>query len=498
MTMDRFPILGRIFDKSRRLGNKAKGLLNKETNELLDPFKPQNRKDLFNKNKDSISLPTSVSEIDGFNKWETSKVKGLADFGAIKLPDDKTIQSKLGKNQANLSKVNEAITEATKIEPKTTVAKDKFNDMLAAMNKMMEAKNEPFTFADYAEQLQAINTDAKTALTEQHKIEKDNLTALFTDDDFSTNLKAGLGLLDKTQFDSVKTSMLAEMDNKHKAEISTFEEKITKEVKTLQDAEQKESDRISYLAIVYEHNEAMRKEIDRLHLQNRTSGDVDAHIEVGFGSEKYALFKNINVKDLKIIEDISGEELKKAESADGNIIYTSKLPKQFFAPLYSSQLAELRLAGIAQAVRASGKDTITLSIKYRSRETPDNQEDEHAMELGRIAYAKALESGFKYKVTYADDDKEKKNPICDITIEVNGKKKTVDELFGNCQERLRELHGKADKDEEQRKSFRENQKSTPQTQTNMKQRLQGLVAEDKQAKKQVTENELPRLTHTRK
>ena len=112
-----------------------------------------------------------------------------------------------------------------------------------------------------------------------------------------------------------------------------------------------------------------------------------------------------------------------------------EFPHHYFRPDYwhsSHNKPKLDMMSIAGAVRASGFDSITMTI--------DNKNGENAMELARVAYEACLETGF---------------PAKGISLVVNGKKMSANEVFATCPSRLTAAHAKASQNEETEKEINE-------------------------------------------
>jgi len=477
---DRFPVIGRAAQLLRGLKNTGRKAINRDIEHPLSNFSPEAYEKLYQDNLASADLPDKLTSADGFDQWQNSKIKGMSDFGSITLADGKTITSKLGKNKAGTEVITTAIANATALEPNTTTAKEKFNERIAAMNLQMKQEPGKFNFVDYAEYLHKLKSKAKTAVDAQNKQDKDRVTKLFNQPDFTKNLKTALGLSDDAQLENVQKQMLEHLEKKQAESSTQFEEKLNTEITLFHEKEQNERDRIAYLANMDELSDAMKAEINRLGQLNAKESAVS--IQIG-GANTSARFKGISVRDMQVIEDMTGEKIDHDKDEKGNDRFSMKLPRKFFSPLYSTRIQDYHLRGIVNAVRACGYNKITIEINYHGRDTPHDQDDEYAMELGRRAYEQCLKGGFDYKETLDPNDKDKKNKLCNIIINVNGKPKTANELFAKCQQRKSEIHAKADADQAKRKAYRDNQKSPPEVQAVFKKSIKTIVTTTKEKKK---------------
>jgi hypothetical protein len=230
-------------------------------------------------------------------------------------------------------------------------------------------------------------------------------------------------------YDKLKTEMLGDLDKSHKDAMKKLDDGFTKPLEALHDHANLEIDRIAFFSRSYNNNKAMREEIERMHQANLESQKDAAPPQVTLqqqGNRGKALFKGLSVKDMKIVETLTGRKINKGE--DGT--FSMDLPNRIFSPLYyASSEDKMRqdFMGLVGAVRAAGHKGISLDI--------NNSDPKQAEEMARKAYEACLLTGFDPK---------------DIEINVNGVKKGAEkgkslesELFANRPNELQRIKDKA-------------------------------------------------------
>ena len=222
-------------------------------------------------------------------------------------------------------------------------------------------------------------------------------------------------------YDAVKKEYVNELKRKHSEQNKAFNDAIEKDLTKIHKESQKEVERISFLTSMYFSNKKTREEIDRLRAKNApknapvtiTGGVVDI-------DSQWATFRGIKPEDVQNLQSLHRDIVSKnaiTRGADGS--YSMKIPcggwrvdlilfKKDVGGRAEEKIKDDMLA-LAEAVRASGFDTITTNITHKIREGNETEkafDEAHANLLLRKAYEAAIQAGFKTK---------------DITINLNGK-----------------------------------------------------------------------------
>jgi len=372
---------------------------------------------------DSMQLSTGLPAAEGFNNYVGARISTSEQFSGVKAPDGKPISEKLGANTDQARDAKAAIDEALLLSPSTSRALVNFNADIAAVTALIQDKDANYNPADVVSFLQGVKGKAVASITKQHETEKKALLALFdpaVNLGFINNLKASLGgEPTDDQIKQVKSTMVGELEKSQTKELAAFTKNLDEPIKKMHTEAQKERDRITFLANLYENNKKMRAVIDQLAEDNKQKDGSEVVVALN-GNEMSAKFKGINVKDLKTMETVTGRSINM--SADGT--FTMKLPNRFFSSSYyrgGLNLLKADMRSIAQGVKASGYEYITMSVTHKDKD--------HALVLAREAYEACRATGF-------DASK--------ITIEVNGKKMTPQEIFAENPSALQAANAQGD------------------------------------------------------
>ncbi len=377
----------------------------------------------------------------GIEAYIGARLRNIDNFSKITAPNGKSIADALsaGADPAAADGVKEAISNALTLTQKTQKATADFKANLDRVTTAIKAPDAKFHPEDLVSYLQELKGTAHKAIAEQHAKEQADLKALFQDraaDGFVNKLKASLGV-DDSQIQTIEREMLSTLESAQTKELEEFDKSMDEPITNMHTAAQKERDRVTFLATIYNNNEAMKKKIDELYLANLKKEGAHAEISLGQEGKNFrARFKGIDIKDLPLITTVTGKEIK--QSPPGSF-YIDLPHRWLFANYYHSSNAKLEadMMTLAAAIRASGHSKITMTV--------DHKDPDHALELGRKAYEACLETGFEGK---------------NITIKVNGKQMKPDELFQDCPSRLHEINVKAaanakSRDEADRQSHNE-------------------------------------------
>lgn len=373
-------------------------------------LKPEERARLLEDYRASIGLDSGLPGGEGFDKYTGARLQSASQFSTVKAPDNTSIGDKLKATSPAAIAVNEAINKALALKNETVEARKAFSEDMADVNEYIaKATYHPQNLIDH---LYGLKNAARQAIDAQQKQERKDLEELFkhtSPQGFVENLKTSLGCDNDDQVKKIKKDMLQALTTSQEKELKEFDKDMGEPITKLAAAAQKEMARVAFLAKLYsdEANVAFRNEINQKALANRGAGPGEGEIELS-DVPTQALFKGISVSDLTTIQSRTGLPLK----PNGDGTFSMQLPNRILHPLYyrSSQhnLHEDMLA-LPQAMRACGKESITMSVNHKNKE--------YAMELAREAYSACRESGF--------DEKK-------ITIKVNGEKITLDKLFAEC------------------------------------------------------------------
>jgi hypothetical protein len=209
-----------------------------------------------------------------------------------------------------------------------------------------------------------------------------------------------------------------------KQNIDAFQKAMDDDITALHKAAQKERDRITALAPLRHERDDMRKIMDAIHL-NKDDGERAVATMTGTGG----LLAGVEIDDLlqatqNRIKTITGAEFQVTKTPPDGYSMQFNAPSRLFSPSFysgASHQSKTTWLTMASFMKALGKESLTLSFNYSANPTL-------AMRMVREQFAAAREMGYP-------EDK--------LTMMVNGKKYTVEELFKDAPNTKQEIDLKA-------------------------------------------------------
>ena len=439
-------------------------------------FSPPEMERMYQEYIASIDLADGLKCTDAFETYTTSRVTDLDGLSKIKTgdeksdgvktPDGKSMAEKLKidppkkdpteaekKREEDVKAVKEAVkkvfSEALELDEATLQAREDYEQTIKAMNAVIAQRPPKFNIGGIASYLQEVRKTTTNAIEKQHQKEIAEITKLFDEpSDSLDNIKSTMGLDSAEEIKKFKDDTLGVIKKNHKEELSKLDDTLSAEITNLHNCAQSNRDRISYLAIMYENNAFMKKEIDRLARENqeKNPGIENENPVIALGSSKngipIALLQGIKVTDMPIIESITGRKIH--YDKDSNT-FSMELPNVgLFYYNSFNQSVDDDLRSLAQAIRACGYQKITMTVDYA--------DEKYAMEIGRKQFEACARTGFDPNPDPNDKDKKVKN----ITIMVNGKEVSAKDLFKDEPKRLAVIRDTYQKDNEVRASYKDN------------------------------------------
>lgn len=347
---------------------------------------------------DISALQSQVGSFEAFNQY-ASKRDEASWFSDIKV-GDKAIKDS-GIDFIGIRTLTDATQEA----------RNTFNEKATAFNELLLNPNgrHPRAFVAF---LHELKQKAMEAIQKQHEHELSELARQFEDKDA---IKDRLGI-DDAAVDQLKTDMTQALKGKQAEELTAFEEDLNKPINALHKELQKEGARITFIGNLARVKRLdMADEIKRVQMIKEEEAMLAARASASDDKGKTTLItassegslKDIKPFDLEFMRSLTGRKIKVNKQAGTLEI---SMPHQWLDPLYyegrmNQMQTDLRM--LAQGIKASGHDSITMSIIQ-----PQNEE--FARKLAREAYLACRMEGF---------DHEK------ISMNVNGTKYSGDELI---------------------------------------------------------------------
>lgn len=420
------------------------GVLFHESREKLKPYEIEEREKAYQEYRASIGVLNGLKsgsvfdtyakghvatfdDVSGIFKEVTQKPKGkdkkpeVEKVALIKLPDGSSMKDKLKTaDQALATEVKKLYSDALVMNPATITAQTEFAEKIAALNKVIAQDPPQFDSSAIASLLQEYRAEALKAIQAQQKSEKDRLTTLLNDPTSLAKITEAMGLTNAEDIQKFKDDTLQGLDESHRKESAKFSKGLENEINNLHANAQKERDRLAFLNERYNNSKFMHDMIDKMAEKLRLEGKLneeDTTATIGIQG-KYALFKGIDVKQMELIETISGRKSKHSVDENGIDHFEMELPclANLSYHFGSHQQLEYDIMSQAMALRAMGKTRLNNWVNHPDEET--------AIEMAQTQFSGGVKAGFDPN---------------NITIKVNGKEKTAKELFENNPKKLEQL-----------------------------------------------------------
>ncbi|WP_157698234.1 hypothetical protein [Legionella clemsonensis] len=432
---------------------------------------------------ESIRLSEGVSGTDSFNAYNKERAKGLHDLLGFQVDtgkkDDKNkpiTQPALAgehwdklqeKDNTHALSVKNAIKDALAETPALKKALEQFNSDMKMLNERV--KNPPIPGTPEEKHvynsliknlpgiLHAAKVEAMDAIKAHQEAAKEKIKDLDKD-----SFKKGTGLTSDEEVDEAIKELAEVLEKTNSAKLKEFETTFNESIISTHKTLQKEYDRIAFLAAMRNSNNKELKEVQMgiAHLADENKkrlGLTDDQINMGLVPSGSKL-SNINVKDFKDLEDfplktITGRKIKIEEDGSFNIT----LPK--FGLIYYNrrdQYVDYDLQSLAEAFKAAGNDTVTISVDYKNTE--------EAEEYARKMYEACINAGFepdKINIKVNGAERKLTNP---------GKKDEAPGIFDKDTSRLSATRRIADK----LKAIREEEAKPPKHTAEFKAKLDEL------------------------
>lgn len=410
---------------------------------LLKIFSPEQMEEFFQNNQDSIGIfGSGLTSGNALETYLEESVKNEEAFSAIKVPGGSlTVAEKLKEKLPGENIVRDMLVEALKPSDAMEKAPAIFKQKIEELNPIVT--NGSFNSKAIAGYLQELKSSQDTDLKAEQKTQKEALDKLFQNKNFTDNFKTSLGLTDDKQVDTLKQEMTSTLATKHKTDLDKFHSAMDADINGLFNHSKNEKKRISFLAALAAIDDDNKKAIEDLAEKNRPPRPTS--LSVNFDGDGQASFTGVRVQDLLTIQTLTGRTMeykpKKDDKGVEQDIYKMQLPKwglTYYHSRHQNMLYDM--TNIAQAIRACGHESITMSVTYNSRkkDAQGNPDQSFVMEMGRKAYEGAVKAGF---------------PPEKVTVEVNGKAMKAEELFVGYEDTLAIINARAQTQNEKREQL---------------------------------------------
>lgn len=410
---------------------------NAQPKKEVEVFSAASKRLGVNEYRYALNLPESLKCLDAGNKF-TAKVQ--ADFHstvAINGQSLKDIATKEPNKATHITAIDAAMKVCITQSEGTRNILESYKDHITAINQLLKNDQElNYNVFQVINGLHTLRSNTLAKLKEQQKKEIIDLEAKFGDQGFKNHIAQAYNIDENKQaeIDPVKKEYVQALEKKHAEQNKAFNDSVESDLTKIHKESQKEVDRISFLASMYYSNKKSREALDKLKAKH--PGKPHTELIAGQGevdiNDNWATFRGIKPEDvtelqsLNVANRLTRSKKSITRAADGS--FSMKIPTDGWqVDLYVTKLDVFGYSGskiktdmlaLAEAVRASGFDTINFNINHKIREAPNEAKefDEQRLNLlARNAYAAGLQAGFKSE---------------DITANLNGKTYKGAELRG--------------------------------------------------------------------
>ncbi len=349
-----------------------------------------------------IDLPNA----DGFTAYTQTRIADIEGFSKVRAPDGSNLNDKLKADTDAAKAVKKAIVDALRLAEKTRTAKKEYEDEISMAVKAVTDPRDKFSLRSKHNSFHLIHADALAAIETQHADEMKALEAIFTSEE--ANLKT-IGFAAPPQIDKLKKDMVETLKASQQKELDAFKKTIEEPLKKMDKSLVSDTYRVSWLMTLEKKLPAVKQAIDILYNENRKKEGEGITLSLGKSGTHRARYKGIKPEDLQrvlgTIETVTGNTLKKEASG----AFRLEFPHHWLSPFYyhsSHNKMKADMLVLVGAIKASGYGSITLDIS--------NSNPKRALELAQLAYIACREYNFDPKK---------------ITININGEKKSAEEIF---------------------------------------------------------------------
>ncbi|WP_454783183.1 hypothetical protein [Legionella sp. WA2022007384] len=367
-------------------------------------FTPEKLEEIFQKYRDDIHLTQDLSF--GSHAFEGHANKRVKDHKGFKLqigPEEgDTLEKALkGSDPAEKNEVREGLDKAFAPEKFYAPAQEKYQESIEAFKKRV-SQVPGYSIEVLRGELERITKDAKDAIKAQQKMELQKLKDTFDETKnrgFMDKFTTALGK-DADEAEKLKTDLITELEQSHAQQLTEFDNVTKENLTTLDKASALEQKQVLFSGqleswanqLSPKQRDQMLQEMEMAREENRKRRNLTAPEQITTAEidvDKKTI-STINPEDLNFIISLSGAKIKHNKGKDNEPgTWSVQMSPRILSPFYYLSRQEnpkVDMLTMAQAVRASGFDSITLKINFDDPKTQKQR--------ARQAYEAALESGF--------------------------------------------------------------------------------------------------------
>ncbi|WP_058534788.1 hypothetical protein [Legionella saoudiensis] len=382
------PDLNPVKPEDRRLLNKFIG--DRVTHPRFSPQAMQQVDEEYEGYLPSIGLGSNAKlAMDAMDKYAASRIDDVLKLDKAQTPDGALVHELLSDKdpakKAAIKAVKDGFNEVLGGEDVEKIQKE-YKESMVAFQKLIEGPKK-YHAQEAKGLLEDISNSGRNAIEAQQQKEIDDLETLFQDEDFQAHLTTALNLPEDEEENAealaaVKESMLEDLKERHKTQLEEYNKEVQQAEITLHKAAEQQLKAFLFMADLHRNDPKMQAMIDSLARANRPDAD-DVVIDIG---KDRTTVSCVNLDQLKFIQRLGGGEIKRKDE-DGNLTYSLDMGMKFSNPrYYFNDHHKKDMLTMAQAIRASGSETITMSLTFQNQKI--------AEERAREAFEACLKSGF--------------------------------------------------------------------------------------------------------
>lgn len=422
-----------------------------KSSRLLDQFTPAAQERIYQNYRDSIGLTQDVAKDMGAGAFKAHADKRIQDSSGfntkVGLEKEDTFAKLIqGDDPAEKKEIRTKLEELLKPQKFYTDAQETYKDSMEFFKKRINKVPE-LSVEQIRGYLEQINQRGRKAIEAQQKKELEDFKAELNKPDFATKIEKALGKTPE-EVEKIKTDLIAEMEKKHSEQLAAFNDSAKENLTKLDKASALEKKRLIFTGqleswkdqLSDSQRDEMEREIELARAENlkRRGMEAPARNTRAYVDCEKGTVSAINPEDLNFIISLSGKKLQHTKGKEGEPgLWTATMPSRIFAPFYylsNKELPKVDMLTMAQAVRASGFDSITMTINFDDEKTRKQR--------AKQAYEAALEAGFAPGPLPGEEKKDEKEQVRGIHLkDGSGKEIKPEEIFTASE--LKKLHDRA-------------------------------------------------------
>ncbi|KTC89920.1 hypothetical protein OQJ18_06440 [Fluoribacter dumoffii] len=364
-------------------------------------FSPEEQEKIYQEYRNSVGLTQDINfGSKAFDTHVQHRIKDHTGFKTAIGPEKEDTLEKLLKGDTPPAKQEIRDELKNLLTPKDffTHAQETYNESMEVFQKRIKEVPELSieSMRGFHEQ---ITTQARNALEAQQKVE---MEALKTNaKDLAAKIGTLSGTTDPEQLKKIEDNLIGDLKKSHEDQLSEFNKTASENLTAIDKASALERKRIIFSGqlenwasqLSKKQKDEMLLEMERARAENRKKRGIaeDEFVSASVDVRDHTI-STINPNDLNFIISLSGSKIQHKQAAkEGEPgLWSVSMPPRILSPFYylsNKQNPKVDMLTMAQAVRASGFDSITMTINF---DDPKTKKDR-----ARQAYEAALECGFE-------------------------------------------------------------------------------------------------------